>query len=67
MQFDATYKEYRIKWRYTDKLAAIIWPPDHPLALSEIPTATHEEGRGVLEARTYAVIDAHIEKMNRPK
>ena len=60
MQFDATYKHYRIKYRRAGELWAIIWPPNHSLALNEIPRATITEGREVLEGRVRAVIDADI-------
>lgn len=62
MQFDETYKGYRIKYRQSSGLAALIWPPNFPSALSDIPQATMEEGMNVLRTRVYATIDLDIEK-----
>lgn len=57
----STYRGYRITVRSGTTLGAIIHPPNFPLAMNEIPTATHAEGEAVLMARARAVIDADIE------
>jgi hypothetical protein len=62
MQYDSIYKGYGIKWRDADDLYALIWPPNSSLMLIDTPQATREEGRRCLETRTYAIIDAEIEK-----
>ena len=62
MQFDETYNGYRIKYRKAGVLAAVIWPPNSGLALSEIPQASHEERHQVLVARVRKTIDEDIEK-----
>jgi hypothetical protein len=63
MQYDEVYKGYRIKYRELTVLGAVIWPPNSTMVLSDVPQATRDEGMGVLKSRTYAAIDAHIEKM----
>jgi hypothetical protein len=67
MQFDDVYKGYRIKYRRAGELWALIWPPDHGLALTEIPKATIAEGQAILEQRVRAVIDAEIAGEHKPE
>lgn len=60
MNFDYTYRDYRVKIRYTNALAALIWPPTSGLAISAIPQATRAEGEAVLRERVQEAIDADV-------
>lgn len=56
------YRDYVIMTRKMGpRMAALIKPPNSPLALSEIPQATAEEGEAVLMARAKAAIDKDLD------
>lgn len=60
MRIHEEYRGYKIRYRRRRGWIANIWPPLSLFSLKEIPFASDEEGKSVLEERTRSLIDSHI-------
>ncbi|MFI8684088.1 hypothetical protein ACIGFJ_17180 [Brevundimonas diminuta] len=61
------YLGYKIKVRRPGKWAALIYPPGCRLTMSEIPTATFEEGEAIFRERVKVAIEADIAAMKQAR
>lgn len=65
MQYE--YLGYRVTVRRAGVWAAIIHPPGSMLSMSEIPTATFEEGEAIFRERVKVAIEADIAAMKQAR
>jgi len=60
MRFCDEYRGYRIRYRRRRGWVANIWPPLSLFSMRDIPHATSDEGKEMIEQRARELIDAHI-------
>ena len=60
MRVDEEYRGHKIRYRRKHGWIANIWPPLALFSLPEIPFASDQEGRRVVEERTRRLIDDRI-------